>query len=254
VNGRIGRKARLLRQRCGWRQADLAARAGVSRATVSLVECGKHDSVSVGAVYRVADALDARLVLDIQWSGAELDRLLDAGHAAMAEWLAAFLRRFGWEVRAEVSFNHFGDRGRYDLLAFHATTGALLVVEVKTAIGDLQDLLGRLDIKVRLARRSGTGLGWRPMSVVPLLLLVDGTTNRMRTREHPTLFGRFALRGAQASAWLRHPDAAVNPGGLLLFRKVPNANHTDLIRLRRVRKPHMQTTAASGGPEGHSAR
>ncbi|MEP6469502.1 MAG: helix-turn-helix domain-containing protein [Chloroflexota bacterium] len=252
MNGRIGRKVRLLRARLGRRQRDLAERARVSRGLVSLIE--RDRAVTIGAAQRVADALEARLIIDVQWSGAELDRLLDAGHAALAEWLAAFLGRFGWDVRVEVSFNHFGDRGRYDLLAFHAATGVLLVVEVKTAIGDLQDLLGRLDVKLRLGRTTASSLGWHPSSIVPLLLLADGTTNRRRTRQHPTLFGRFALRGAQASAWLRHPDPAVRPGGLLLFRKVPNANHGDPIGLRRIRKPHMQTTAASGGSEGDAAR
>jgi DNA-binding XRE family transcriptional regulator len=244
----------LLRQRRGWRQADLAARAGVSRGVVSLVERETHASVTIGAMYRIADALDARLALDFHWSGAELDRLLDAGHAALAEWLAAFLGRFGWDVRVEVSFNHFGDRGRYDLLAFNAATGVLLVVEVKTAIGDLQELLGRLDIKVRVARRTSTTFGWRLSCVVPLLLLADGTTNRRRTRQHPMLFARFTLRGARASTWLRHPAEANSPDGLLLFRKVPHANHGDLNRIRRVRKPHMQTTAASGTSEGHAAQ
>jgi hypothetical protein len=65
------------------------------------VERETHASVTIGAMYRIADALDARLALDFHWSGAELDRLLDAGHAALAEWLAAFLGRFGWDVRVE---------------------------------------------------------------------------------------------------------------------------------------------------------
>lgn len=42
-----------------------------------------------------------------------------------------------------MSFNHYGDRGRYDILAFHPPTGILLVVEVKTGIGDVQATLGR---------------------------------------------------------------------------------------------------------------
>ena len=58
----------------------------------------------------------------------------------------------GWSVRPEVSFNHYGDRGRVDLLAFHAASGVALVIEVKGSIGDLQDALGRLDVKLRLGR------------------------------------------------------------------------------------------------------
>jgi hypothetical protein len=70
----------------------------VSRALVSVEECGKSDSMTVKALQRIANAVDARLVLDIQWNGAQLDRLLDArfptlfarfavrGHAAKA-WM-----------------------------------------------------------------------------------------------------------------------------------------------------------------------
>jgi transcriptional regulator with XRE-family HTH domain len=243
---------RLLRLRRGWRQADLAARARVSRGMVSLIERDRLDAVTVGAAQRLAETLEARLLIDVQWAGAELDRLLDAGHAALAEWLAGRLLRYGWDPRAEVSFNHFGDRGRYDLLAFHASTRALLVIEVKTAVGDLQDLLGRLDIKVRLARRAGMAFGWQPRSVIALLLLADGTTNRRRLKEHPTLFGRFGLRGAMASRWLRYPGLDASPSGVLLLRKLPYANHGDLIRRHRIRKRHAQTTATSGASSGES--
>jgi hypothetical protein len=213
---------------------------------VSLIERDELESVSIGAIQRVTDALDARLVVDIQWAGAELDRLLDAGHSTLAEWLAAMLHRRAWDTRAEVSFNHYGDRGRYDLLAFHPATRILLVVEVKTAIGDLQELLGRLDVKARLARRVGLTFGWQASRVLPLLVVADHSTNRRRVRSHPTLLGRFELRGAEASAWLRRPGEGPGPAGLLLFRKLSNANHSGLNRVRRVRKHHTQTTTASG--------
>ena len=209
---------------------------------MSLIERGDLESVTFDALQRVVDAVEGRLVLDVQWAGAELDHLLDAGHAALAEWLAAFLRQHGWEVHPEVSFNHFGDRGRYDLIAFHPLSRCLLVVEIKTAIGDVQDLLGRLDVKVRLSRRSAQSFGWRPSAVVPMLLVADDGTNRRRVGDHPTLFARFQPRGRQASAWLRDP-AASSAGGLLVFRKISNANHRGLNRVRRVRKPQAQTTA-----------
>lgn len=83
---RIGRKVRFLRLRARLRQADLAEQAFVSRGVVSLIERDRLESVTVGTLQRVVDALDARLWLDVQKAGAELDRLLDAGHAGLAEW------------------------------------------------------------------------------------------------------------------------------------------------------------------------
>ena len=242
----IGRKIRLLRVRNGWRQSDVAARADVSRGLVSLIERDALASVTLGALQRVVQALDARLAVDVLKAGAELDRLMDAGHAALAEWLAASLIRRGWLVRAEVSFNHFGDRGRYDLLAYHPGSAHLLVAEVKTAVGDLQDLLGKLDVKVRLARDPARSLGWRPSAITPLLLLAESDTNRRRLRDHPTLFAAFDLRGRQASAWLNAPSTPA-PRGLLMFRKLSNATHRGLIRVQRVRKSHTRIKAANAG-------
>jgi hypothetical protein len=82
----------------------------VSRATVSQAEVDPTRSVSLVALQRIVDALDATLILDIHWRGAELDRLLDAHHAALVEIVGAFLRRHGWDARVEVSFNHYGER------------------------------------------------------------------------------------------------------------------------------------------------
>jgi len=247
---RLGRKIRLLRLQKRWRQIDVATLAGVSRGLVSSIERGSLSSVSIGAFERIARALEARPIVDLQSAGAEIDHLLDAGHAALAEWLASMLTRCGWTVRAEVSFNHFGDRGRYDLMAFHPYSAMLLVVEVKTAIGDLQELFGRIDVKVRLAPRIGRQLGWRSRAVVPLLLVAAGTTNRRHASDHPVLFGRFPVRGAVGMRWLREPTPGRAPAGLLLFRKLPNATHGGVSAQQRVRKPQPQVTPAAGREYG----
>ena len=238
----LGRKLRALRIRAGLRQSDLAAAAGVARGAVSRLERDQRGSVAIGSAERIAAALDARLTLDLAWSGAELDRLLDAGHAALAEWLAGRLRSAGWDARAEVSFNRYGDRGRYDLLAFHHATGMLLVAEIKTVIGDLQELLGRLDVKLRLAVGEGSKLQWRASAVVPLLLIAEGSTNRRRVRDHPNLFRRFAVRGASAVGWLRKPGSPAS--GVLLFHRLPTAHHAAPIPVQRVRRRHVRAQKA----------
>jgi transcriptional regulator with XRE-family HTH domain len=243
----IARKIRVLRVRRRWRQLDLARRARVSRSTVMRIEAGLLDGVTLGALRATADALGAFLLVDLRWSGAELDRLLDAHHAALQEWLAALLRRCGWEVRVEVSFNHFGDRGRYDLLAFHPATGTVLVVEVKTAIADIQELLGRLDVKVRTAVKVARGLGWGPRRVVPMLLVAESSSARQRLAAHASLFARFDVRGREALRWIRTPVlSAARPSGLLAFRDLRNARQNDLIRVQRVRRAVMPTSATSG--------
>jgi transcriptional regulator with XRE-family HTH domain len=228
-----------------WRQEDLAKRAGVPRGSVSRIETGDADVVTLGALRRITAALDARLLLDVQWRGAELDRLLDARHAALQEWFAAYLRRIGWEVRVEVSFNVYGDRGRYDLLAFHRTSNALLAVEVKTSVGDIQELLGKLDVKVRVAPRVARDLGWQPSRVVPALVLADSSTVRRHVQAHAALFARFAMGHRTAASWLRQPEATIErPEALIIFRKLPYAHHGDTIRVRPRRKTQPRAAAA----------
>lgn len=226
----------------GWRQEDLARRAHVSRSMTSDAELGRLERVTVGALRRLIEVLDGRLVVEMLWRGAELDRLLDAHHAALAENIARLLRNAGWDVRVEVSFNVYGDRGRYDILAYHAATRILLVVEIKTRLGDVQDTLGRLDVKVRLARNVGRQFGWQPATVTPLLLVAEDATNRRRVAAHPTLFSSFSLRGRAALAWLRRPTQGGTPSGLLAFRKLSSASQRGVITARRVRRHQPPAT------------
>jgi transcriptional regulator with XRE-family HTH domain len=247
----LGAVVRALRHRRGWRQSDLATRARVSATLVRSVERGHCERVSLSAIRRVARALDLRLRWDAGYRGAELARLRDADHAACAELIMRRLRELGWVVRAEVSFNHYGDRGRIDLIAFHAPTGTLLVVEIKTVISDVQGLLGGMDVKERVAATVARSIGFRPRRVVPMLVIVEGTTNRRRLREHASLFSRFGCRGRSAAAWLRSPTA--DPGiALLVLAKLPNRRLSAIRRAGRQRvrltRTALSTTPATGRP------
>jgi len=235
LRSNVPRAIRHLRRRLGWRQQDLAERSGVSRESISRIERGALRGVSLGTIERVAGALDAIVDVMLRWQGAELDRTLDAAHARLQEWCAHELAALGWLVRVEVSFNQYGERGRIDVLAFHPAMRALLVVEVKTALGDLQDTLGRLDVKVRLARTIAREAGWTDVvAVVPVLALAEGRTTRRIIAAHATLFERYRLRGRQARAWLRRP-AAPTPTGLLWFLNVPDSHQATSTRRSRVR-------------------
>ena len=233
----LGGVVRALRHRRGWRQADLGAEAGVSGGVVGLLERGRADRLSITAVRRIMTSLGVRLEWDAGYRGAELSRLRDADHALHEEWLARRFEAMGWTVAPEVSFNHYGDRGRIDLLAYHQPTRTVLVVEVKTVVVDIQDLLGALDIKRRVAAGVARSLQWEPAHVVPLLAIRADTTNRCRIASHHRLFGRFSLRGAGAVSWLRQPSvsASGNPTGSLIFLRLPDGKDIDLRRAGRQR-------------------
>ena len=236
----LGGVVRALRHRRGWRQADLGAEAGVSGGVVGLLERGRADRVSITAVRRIMTALGIRLEWDAGYRGAELSRLRDADHARFEEWLARRLEAVGWSVAPEVSFNHYGDRGRIDLLAYHPPTRTVLVVEVKTVVADIQGLLGNLDTKRRVAPGVARSLAWGATHVVPLLAVREGTTNRRRIATHDRLFGRFSLRGPNAMSWLRQPSVSASgiPTGVPLFFRLPDRRDIDLRRAGRQRVRH----------------
>ena len=57
-------------------------------------------------------------------------------------------------------FSVYGERGVIDMLIWHPARRALLVVELKTEIVDVNELLGTLDRKRRLAKRIARERGW----------------------------------------------------------------------------------------------
>ncbi len=182
---------------------------------VSRIERDELDKVQLATLRRVVEAVEAHLRISVDWQGEQMDRLIDASHARLQNAVAQLLESCGWLVRVEVSFNHYGDRGRYDIVAFHPATGWLLVVEIKVGIGDVQDLLGRLDVKVRLAPGVASGLGWVATRAIPMLVIAEETSSRRVTRHHSALFRRFVLRGRAVAPWLRRPIG--EPSGILLF-------------------------------------
>lgn len=222
----LGAAIRALRHRRGWRQVDLARRAAVSGSLVVLVEAGRLERVSSRAVRKVAAALDLRLGWDVGFRGAELARLRDQDHAGLGEIVSRLLERLGWIILPEVSFNHFGERGRIDLLAYQAATRTLLIIELKTVIVDVQATLGAISIKERVAPHVVQDLGWHPAVIASALVVRSGTTNRRRLAEHARLFAQFTLRGRAASTWLRRPTGA--PDGLLLWLTCRNATRLTL--------------------------
>lgn len=232
----VQRAVRFLRLRRGWPQRVLGDRAGVSRELVSRLERGDLNGMTLGSVDRIAAALGASVTVQLRWQGEQLDRLIDAAHASIEQAVAELLTSLGWTVRVEVSFNHFGDRGRVDILAFHPILRILLIVEIKSALGDLQETLGRLDVKVRLGPVIARELGWEaPVGVVPALVIGDSRGARRTVANHPALFAAFAPRGRAALAWLRQPKRPA-PSGLLWFASGPDSHQATIRRGRRVSK------------------
>jgi transcriptional regulator with XRE-family HTH domain len=214
----VGSVIRAIRIRRGLRQSDVAAAAGVSKSTVSLVERGYLGGAGVGTVRRIAAALEIALTFAPRWRGTHLARLLDQRHAALVGQTAAELRRRGWEARPELTFNQWGERGSVDLLGLLPARRAALVIECKTAIIDLQDLLSTLDRKRRLAPTIvEQEYGWRPAALGCVLVVADSSTTRGEVARHEPLFqATLAGRTVGVRRWMANPVHTM--GGIWFVR------------------------------------
>jgi hypothetical protein len=143
--------------------------------------------------------------------------MLGTRDSRLAVAVIAKLNALGWQVVPEVSFSVYGERGFIDLLAWHAPTRTLLVIELKTEIVDANELLGILDRKTRLARRIAVERGWSPLNVSTMLVVAGSSTNRARIQAlEPMLRAALPLGSVEMSAWLRAPVGRV--AGLLAFQ------------------------------------
>ncbi len=182
----------------------------MSGSVVCRIERGHADRVAVHTLVRVAAALDARIDVRLLWQGEGLDRLLDARHARLVDLVLGTLTSSSWEVVTEVSFNIYGERGSIDILAYHPSTGCLVVVEIKSVVPDMQSMLAGLDRKGRLAGDIAQERGWKVGSVSRLLVLPNDRTARRRVEDHVATF-RTALptRTVEVRRWLARPAGSI---------------------------------------------
>jgi transcriptional regulator with XRE-family HTH domain len=219
---RLGLGFRALRRRRGWSQDQLARNAGSSRSVIWRIERGHADRVTVRTLTGVATALGARIDLRLLWHGEGLDRLLDVRHAGLIDRALEILTSADWQVATEVSFNIRGERGSIDILAFHAATGSLVVIEVKSVVPDLQAMLYGLDRKGRLASEIARARGWNVRSVTKLLILPDDRTARRRVDAFATTFdAALPARTVEVRQWIHRPDGTRH--GVMFLSDAPQA-------------------------------
>jgi hypothetical protein len=177
--------------------------------------------------------------------GAELPRLADAHHAAMHEDAARLLARWEeWVAVPEVTFSAFGERGSIDILAWHAPTRSLLVIELKTELVDLQETVGTLDRKVRLATSIARARGWEPATVSSWLVVAESRTNRRAVARHAAfLRSRLPADGHALIAWLRRPAASIHALSFLSSDRSTGTGQR-LAPVRRVRPTRVSVARA----------
>src|ERR1035437_3299522 len=194
-------------------QAQVATAAGIARSGVSDIENGCLDGATLGLIRRVASVLGVSLPFEPRWRGADLAKLLDQRHAACVLAVVDRLTAMGWQAVPEHTFNEWGERGSIDCFAWSAGGRAVLCVEVKTRLADLQDLLSTEDRKRRLAPILGRKIGWNPRVVGSVLALPEETWARNAVTRYQSIFdAKFPMRAAEIRRWLKKPDG--NAGGI----------------------------------------
>lgn len=240
---RFGSVVRAVRQRRAWRQRDVAVRAGVSPSTISRLERGHLGSLSVDAIRAIGAALEIRVELVGRWRAGDLDRLLNRAHSALHDEVVRMFRDHlpEWVLAPEVSFAILGERGIIDLVAWHPGRRVLLIIELKTDIADVNELLGTFDRKRRLAWRIADERGWDPEIVCGWVIVAASRTNRRRIAEHGALLrAAFPMDGRGIGRWLRDPRGPVS--ALSLWSAAVGRRR--LTSTRRVRVPRGRSVAA----------
>lgn len=239
IDGQLmARAVRAARVRLGLRQADVAARCGLSRACISDLENERASSLRLDELERIVTAVGLRIRLELSAARGDLVRLTDGAHAALVEQVVALLRSNDWEVALEVPVGS----GSIDVLAFHPPTGALLVVEVKAWLTDLQAVLRQLARYVRGAPAAARALGWRPKVTSFVLVVGDTSTQRRVTLRHAAVFAAaMPMRTREMRRWLREP---VGVARSLMF--LPYARPRDVMQhvSIRVRGPRVAVGGA----------
>jgi hypothetical protein len=122
--------------------------------------------------------------------------------------------------------------GSIDVVAWHPTQHALAIMEVKTRLADLQDLLAKHDRKVRVARRLlPKEQGWRPTFVGRIVVMADGSGTGAAVHRHGAVLDTvLPARSVAIKQWFRRPDT--NIAGIWFLRFT---GESGAVRPRRSR-------------------
>lgn len=243
MDGRaVGRRLRAIREHLGRTQSEVSSDAGVSQGEVSRAERGLVANLKVGTVDRIVTALGASLFLDVSYQGGLGDRLVDRAHALLVDRVVRALAG-EWEVVVEYTFNHFGDRGSVDVLAWHPGTRTLLIVEVKSVFADLGAMLQSLARKLRvvpgLVRKER---GWDAAAVGRIVVVAGTNANRAVVAAHPSIFdASFPARSMQVRSWLRAPSGPISGIWFVSGTSVETPRHAG--RRRRTERERRATSS-----------
>ena len=231
----VGATVRELRSTIGWTQQGLGRRAGVSQSMVSLIENAQRPDLTFATADALFAAMGGRLsiAVDAPYLG-DRRRQREPAHARLEAYVAGRLRDAGWEIRTEVEVGGDRSRGWIDVIAWHAPSRVLLVIELKTEIHDLGQIERSLGWYERESRGVALRERWRPSRVVGCLLLLATDANDARVAANgPSIASGFPLRSRHLRAVV---DGAAGdiPAGRAIAMVDPRSRRVEWVRTMRV--------------------
>jgi transcriptional regulator with XRE-family HTH domain len=230
------------------RQRDVGRAAGVSASTVGRIERGMFGPMSLDAIRKVCATLEIRVEVQARSRGADIDRMLGARHARLAEAVIRALLEESpeWTILPEVSFNVWGERGIVDILAWHPRRRALLIIEIKTEIVDVGGMIGTLDRKRRLGREIVEDRGWIPDTISTWLIVAGGRTNERRLAAHKTtLQTAYPDSRRRVTSWMADPVGAIAAMSTWPTAGTHAVEASPVTRVRTTRSRRERTRAVS---------
>jgi transcriptional regulator with XRE-family HTH domain len=229
---RIGDIVRTGREDLGLTKTALQRRTGISRQMIAAVEAARANP-SLDILAALLDGLDMDLDFLAHGRAAiKPRRSHDAAHALCSAYVQRRLESAGWEVAREVRIEDGRYVGWIDLLAFHAESGTLLIIEIKTRIDDVGAIERSVDWHVRHARHPAQKRGWRPRRVIAWVLALATDEVEDELRRNRTLWATASpVRAHEMADGVRTPERLPDGRGLALIDP-RSRRHEWLIRAR----------------------
>jgi hypothetical protein len=183
-------------------------------------------------------AVDARLDLEARWRGGEMDRLVDARHAAIGGTAAKELVADGWKTLQEVTYAWYLERGSIDLLGVKDSEAIAVAMEIKSELTSWEETQRKFDEKIRLLPKIiHERLGWRPRVVAAVIVLDDTMTNRRRIASlGPAADQAYPARSREVRRWLRQPSGPLR--GIWFLSAIPAQGRSGRRGgFHRIRRP-----------------
>ncbi len=205
---RLGGRLRDARLRRRMTQAKLGERVGVSRSTVSAMECGLGGGHTIDAWQRLAVALGIRL--DVELGRDPIEEPADAGHLKIQELVLRLGRRAGYRGGFEVSTRP-ADSGRSSDVGLRDDLHCrLTLVECWNSIGDFGAAARSTNRKLAEAQALAiaTGAG-RPYRVAGCWVVRATARNRALVRRYPEIIA--AMFPGSSLGWVRALTLGTDP-------------------------------------------